>query len=99
MPPTVIQKFHGDSMNFWLFFRQFEVHVLGKVKNYELFLLLYQNCESHVQAKMKHLSNQPCVTGFQMARHLLYDEYGHSHEIAHCYEECLRTAAKVCEDD
>ena len=30
---------------------------------------------------------------------LLYDEYCHSHEIARCCEERLRTAAKVCEDN
>ena len=40
-PAVVIQKFNGDPMNYWLFARQFEAHVLGKVEEYELFPLLY----------------------------------------------------------
>ena len=64
VPPIVFQKFDSDPMNYWLFVRQFEAHVLGKVEDYELFPSLYQNCESHVQAKMNHLSNQPPVTRF-----------------------------------
>ena len=31
-PAVVIQKFNGDPMNYWLFARQFEAHVLGKVE-------------------------------------------------------------------
>ena len=34
-----------------------------------------------------------------MAWDLLYDEYGHSHEVARCCEERLRSAPKVPEDD
>ena len=45
-------------MNYWLFVRQFEAHVLGKVEEYELFPLLYQICGSNVQLKISHLSNQ-----------------------------------------
>ena len=43
-PPVVIQKFNGDLMEYWLFVRQFEAHVLGKVEDYELFPLLHQYC-------------------------------------------------------
>ena len=35
-PPFVIQKFNGDPMEYWLFVRHFEAHVLGKVEDYEL---------------------------------------------------------------
>ena len=86
-------------MNYWLFARQFEAHVLGKVKEYELFPLLYQSCESAVQLKISHFSKQSPSVAFCMAWDLLYDEYGHSHEIARCCEERLRSAAKVPEDD
>ena len=56
-PPVVIQKFNGDPMEHWLFVRQFEAHVLGKVEDYELFPLLHQYCESHVQSKFSYVSN------------------------------------------
>ena len=56
-PAVVIQKFDGDPMNYWLFARQFEAHVLGKIEEYELFPLLYQSCESAVQLKISHFSN------------------------------------------
>ena len=48
VPPVVIQKFNGDLMEYWLFVGQFEAHVLGKVKDYELFPMLHQYCESYV---------------------------------------------------
>ena len=99
LPPIVIHKFDGDPMTYWLFVRQFEAHVMGKVEDYELFPLLHQNCSSNVQQKIDHLSNQPPVSAFKMAWDLLYDEYGHSHEIARCCEEQLRSASKVNEDD
>ena len=51
-PAVVIKKFDGDPMFYWLFARQFEAHVLGKVEEYELFPLLYQSCESNVQLKI-----------------------------------------------
>jgi len=60
LPPIVIQKFDADPMNYWLFVRQFETYVLGKIKDYELFLLLYQNCEPSVQSKISHLSSDTC---------------------------------------
>ena len=86
-------------MNYWLVARQFEAHVLGKVQEYELFPLLYQSCKSAVQLKTSHFSNQSPSVAFCIAWDLLYDEYGHSHEIARCCEERLRGAAKVPEDD
>ena len=96
---VVIQKFNGDPMIYWLFARQFEAHVLGKVEEYELFPLLYQSCESAVQLKISQFSNQSPSVAFCMARDLFYDEYGHSHEIARCCEERLRSAPKVPEHD
>ena len=66
-PAVVIQKFNGDPMNYWLFARQFEVRVLGKVVEYELFPLLYQSCESAVQLKINHFSNQSPSVAFCMA--------------------------------
>ena len=99
VPPVVIQKFDGDPMNYWLFVRQCEAHVLGKVDNYELFPLLYQNCESNVQHKFNHLSNQLPSASFEAAWNILFDEYGHPHEIARCCEERLKSAQRVPEDD
>ena len=96
---VVIQKFDGDPMNYWLSARQFEAHVLGKVEEHELFPLLYQCCKSAVQLNISHFSNQFPSVAFCMAWDLLYDEYGHSHEIARCLEELLRSAPKVPEDD
>ena len=61
---------------------QFEAHVLGKVEEYELFPLLFQNCESNVQLKIIHLSNQHPSTSFRLAWDIVFDEYGHLHEIA-----------------
>ena len=66
-PPVVIQKFNGDPMKYWLFVRQFEAHVLGKVEDYELFPLLHQYCESHVQSKFSYVLNQSPVIVFQKA--------------------------------
>ena len=86
-PPVVIQKFNGDPMEYWLFVRQFEAHVLGKVEDYELFPLLHQYCKSHVESKFSYMSNQSPVTAFQKAWDILFDEYGHPYEIARCCEE------------
>ena len=66
-PAVVIQKFNGDPMNYWLFVRQFEAHVLGKVENYELLPLLYQHCDSNAQLKINHLCNQSPAVGFRLA--------------------------------
>ena len=99
VPPVVIQKFDGDPINYWLFVRQFEAHVLGKVDDYELFPLLYQNCEPNVQHKFNHLSNQLPSASFEAAWNILFDEYGHPHEIACCCEERLKSAPRVAEDD
>ena len=76
-------------MNYWLFARQFEVHVLGKVEEYYLFPLLYQSCESNVQLKISHLSNQHFSTSFCLAWDTFFDEYGHVHEIAQCWKDRL----------
>ena len=86
-PPVVIQKFNGDPMEYWLFVRQFEARVLGKVEDYKLFLLLYQYCESHVQSKPSYVSNQLPVIAFQKAWDILFDKYGHPYEIARCCKE------------
>ena len=86
-------------MNYWLFVRQFEAHVLGKVDNYEWFPLLYQNCESNIQHKFNHLSNQLPSASFEAAWKNLFDEDGHPHEIARCCEERLKGSPKVSEDD
>ena len=98
-PPVVIQKFNGDPMEYWLFVRQFEAHVLGKVEDYELFPLLHQYCESHVQSKFSYVSNQSPVTAFQKAWDILFDEYGHPYEIARCCEERLKNVYKIPDDD
>ena len=98
-PPVVIQKFNGDPMEYWLFVRQFEAHVLGKVEDYELFPLLHQYCESHVQSKFSYVSNQSPVTAFQKAWDILFDEYGHPYEIARCCEERLKNVHKIPDDD
>ena len=98
-PAVVIEKFDGDPMNYWLFAQQFEAHVLGNVEEYELFPLLYQSCESNVQLKISHLSNQHPSTSFRLAWDTLFDEYGHQHEIARCCEERLKNAPKVDDDD
>ena len=97
--PVVIQKFNGDPMEYWLFVRQFEAHVLGKVEDYELFPLLHQYCESHVQSKFSYVSNQSPVTAFQKAWDILFDEYGHPYEIARCCEERLKNVHKIPDDD
>ena len=81
-PAVVIQKFDGDPMNYWLFVRQFEAYKLGKVEEQKLFPLLHQSCEPSVQLKISHLSNQSPSSSFQRAWDILYDEFGHSHEIA-----------------
>ena len=99
VPHVQIQKFDGMAMHYWVFARQFEAHVLGKVDECELFPLLYQNCETNVQQKLNHLFNQPPATGFQLAWDLLYDEYGHPHEIARCCEESLTSISKILDDD
>ena len=44
--------------------RQFEAHVLGKVQDHELFPLLYQYCETHVQLKFSYVLNQSPVVAF-----------------------------------
>ena len=98
-PPVVIQKFNGDPMEYCLFVRQFEAHVLGKVEDYELFPLLHQYCESHVQSKFSYVSNQSPVTAFQKAWDILFDEYGHPYEIARCCEERLKNVHKIPDDD
>ena len=98
-PAVVIEKFDGDPMNYWLFARQSEAHVLGKVEEYELFPLLYQSCESNVQLKISHLSNQHPSTSFLLAWDTLFDEYGHLHEIARCCEERPKNAPKMDDDD
>ena len=98
-PPVVIQKFNGDPMEYWLFVRQFEAHVLEKVEDYELFPLLHQYCESHVQSKFSYVSNQSPVTAFQKAWDILFDEYGHPYEIARCCEERLKSVHKIHDDD
>ena len=98
-PPVVIQKFNGDPMEYWLFVRQFEAHVLGKVEDYELFPLLHQYCESHVQSKFSYVSNQSPATAFQKAWDILFDEYGHPYEIARCCEERLKNVHKIPDDD
>ena len=97
-PPVVIQKFDSDSMNYWLFVIQFKAHVLGKIDDYKWFPLLYQNCESNVQHKFNHLSNQLPSASFEDAWYILFDEYSHSLKIAHCCE-CLKRAPGVPEDD
>ena len=97
-PPVVIQKFNGDPMEYWLFVRQFEAHVLGKVEDYELFPLLHQYCESHVQSKFSYVLNQSPVTAFQKAWDILFDEYGHPYEIARCCEERLKNVHKIPDD-
>ena len=99
VPHVQIQKFDGTAMHYWAFAHQFEAHVLGKVDECELFPLLYQNCETNVQQKLNHLFNQPPATGFQLAWDLLYDEYGHPHEIARCCEESLTSISKIADDD
>ena len=63
-PPVVIQKFNGDPMQYWLFVRQFDVRVLQKVEDYELFPLLHQYCDSHVQFTFSYVSNQSPVIAF-----------------------------------
>ena len=73
-PPIVIQKFNGDLMEYWLFVRQFEAHVLGKVEDYELFPLLHQYCESHVKSKFSYVSNQSPVIAFQKAWDILFED-------------------------
>ena len=98
-PAVVIQKFNGDPMEYWLFVRLFEAHVLGKVEDYELFPLLHQYCESHVQSKFSYVSNQSPVTAFQKAWDILFDEYGHPYEIARCCEERLKNVHKIPDDD
>ena len=98
-PPVVIQKFNGDPMEYWLFVRQFEAHVLGKVDDYELFPLLHQYCESQVQSKFSYVSNQSPVVAFQKAWDILFDEYGHPYEIARCCEERLKSVHKIPDDD
>ena len=99
VPHVQIQKFDGTAMHYWVFARQFEAHVLGKVDECELLPLLYQNCETNVQQKLNHLFNQPPATGFQLAWDLLYGEYGHPHEIARCCEESLTSISKIPDDD
>ena len=86
-PPVVIQKFNSDPTKYWLFVRQSEAHVLGKVKNYELFPLLYQYCESYVRSKFSYVLNQSPVIAFQKAWNIFYDESGHPYEIARCCKE------------
>jgi len=98
-PAVVLQRFNGDPMNYWLFVRQFEAHVLGKVEDYELLPLLHQHCEPNVQLKISYLSNLSPEVGFKKAWDILYEEYGRSHEIARCCEERLRSAPKVTEDN
>ena len=98
-PPVVIQKFNGDPMEYWLFVRQFQARVLGKVEDYELFPLLHQYCESHIQSKFSYVSNQSPVTAFQKAWDILFDEYGHPYEIARCCEERLKNVHKIPDDD
>ena len=73
-PPVVIQKFDGDPMNIWFFVRQFEAHALGEVDDYELFPLLYQNCESNAQHKFDHLSNQLPSASFEGSWNILSHE-------------------------
>ena len=82
--PVVIPKFNGEPMEYWLLVRQFEAHVLGKVEDYELFPLLHQYCESHVQSKFSYVSNQSPVIAFEKAWDILFDEYDHPYEIARC---------------
>ena len=98
-PPVVIPKFNGDSMEYWLLVRQFEAHVLGKVEDYELFPLLHQYCESHVQSKFSYVSNQSPLIAFQKAWDILFDEYGHPYEIARCCKERLKSVHKILDDD
>ena len=97
--PVVIQKFNGDPMEYWLFVRQFEAHILGKVEDYKLFPLLHQYCELHVQSKFSYVLNQSPVTAFQKAWDILFDEYGHPYEIARCCEERLKSVHKIPDDD
>ena len=68
-------------------------------KDYELFPLLHQYCESHVQSKFSYVSNQSPVTAFQKAWDILFDEYGHPYEIAKCCEERLKNVHKIPDDD
>lgn len=86
-------------MQYWTFVCQFEAHVLDKVDEYELFPLFYQHCKPDVQQKLDHLFNQTPENDFQMAWDLLYDEYGHPHEIARCCEERLEKFSKIFDDD
>ena len=99
VPHAQIQKFDGTAMHYWVYARQFEAHVLGKVDECELFPLLYQNCETNVQQNLNHLFNQPPATGFQLAWGLLYDEYGYPHEIARYCEESLTSISKIPDDN
>ena len=79
--------------------KQFKAYVLGKVDDYELFPLLYQNCESNVQHKFKHLSNQLPSASFKAAWNILFDEYDHPHKIACCCEEHLKSTPRAPKDD
>ena len=99
VPHVQIQKFDGTAMHYWVFARQFEAHVLGKVDECEVLPLLYQNCETNVQQKLNHLFYQPPATGFQLAWDFLYGEYGHLHEIARCCEESLTSISNIPHDD
>ena len=92
-PPVVIQKFNGDPMEYWLFVRQFEAHVLGKVEDLRIISVV------HVQSKFSYVSNQSPVTAFQKAWDILFDEYGHPYEIARCCEERLKSVNKIPDDD
>ena len=42
-------------MEYWLFGRQFEAYVFGNIEDYELFSLLHQYSESHVQSKFSYV--------------------------------------------
>ena len=68
-----MDRFDGDPMNYWTFVRQYEAHVVKRVKDYEThLLLLLQHCEPKVRHKIDHLTAKAPSEGFQMACEILY---------------------------
>ena len=95
VPPVVIQKFYGYPMEYWLFVRQFEAYAFGNIEDYELFPLLYQYCQLHLQSKFSYVSNQLPVIAFQKKHGTFFIKYGHPFEIARCCKQPLKSVYKM----
>ena len=87
LPKPKIEKFDGDSMDYWEFLNQFTCHFADWLRSQKK---LIQHCSERVRQHIQHFSDPHDERSpYDLAWEELHRRYGQPHIIAQACEECL----------